>query len=67
MARSSMLTAIQNGLINPLTAVRLPAWSQVQPHIPKSMGTFIWCWSGVLGWIVVDLTMRISHAAVPAA
>jgi hypothetical protein len=31
------------------------------------MGTVIWCWSGVLGWIVVDLTMRISHAAVPAA
>jgi len=34
IARSSMLTAIQNGLISPLTPVRLPFWSQVQPHMP---------------------------------
>ena len=34
IARSSMLTAIQNGLMSPLTAVRLPLWSHVQPHIP---------------------------------
>src|ERR1700752_1395581 len=34
IARSSMLTAIQNGLMSPLTAVRLPFWSHVQPHMP---------------------------------
>ena len=48
-ARSRLLTAIQNGFVRPVTAVRLPFWSHVQPVRPCEIGTCIWCWSVVVG------------------
>jgi len=64
-ARSSMLTAIQKGFTRPPRAAeRIPARvphpsRRVRSQSAPSSGAG----SGVLGWIVLDLVTRISHAA----
>ena len=65
--RRKEFTAIQNGFVSPATALRLPLWSQVQPVRPCEIGTCIWCWSVVVGWIPAASVRRISTNAVPAA
>src|ERR1035437_3025169 len=66
-AERNVLTATQNGLVQPGMVVREPGAVQARPVSPCETAATMVCWPGEVNGSLLGFTLRISQKASPAA